>query len=302
MSTGDIITLSCPKCGKTVKVKSDAAGKKVRCPGQDCNTAFTVLRPATATTGMRVQLMTAVGVLFAVIAAVLTIRELKLEPGWIVSMVIVGVVVISEFLKGYLKAAAVALFALAGLATPVLFFVLDRRQDQREMAFYVGCALFFALSCYFVFRTRAVWSQFEPGNESKRAVNLESIVVWFSLIVSSIAFAWVTYYKYLTPLGAEEFIVRRLVFTLFFVVVGVICTVAGRNTAVPFLAAAGLTYMAAGVLKALAYDISHTSGMIRIGVFASCGAVLLLGGFLMTRKSPGSRGQTGGEFTAVIED
>ncbi|MFO0866963.1 MAG: hypothetical protein U0744_20365, partial [Gemmataceae bacterium] len=43
----------------------------------------------------------------------------------------------------------------------------------------------------------------------------------------------------------------------------------------------GMVYLAAGVVKALAYDITHTEGVLRIGVFAGCGAVLLLGAFLM---------------------
>ena len=110
--------------------------------------------------------------------------------------------------------------------------------------------------------------------------------MWFALIAPSIAFSWVTYYKFLTPLRQEEFLVRRLVFTLFFVVVGVICSVLGRSYLLPFLGVTGLIYMAAGVVKALAYDITHTDGVIRIGVFAGCGAVLLLGGFLMMKKAP----------------
>jgi len=52
------------------------------------------------------------------------------------------------------------------------------------------------------------------------------------------------------------------------------------------LGVTGLTYMAAGVAKALAYDMTHLDGFLRIGVFAGCGVVLLLGGFLMMKKTP----------------
>ncbi|MBM3993942.1 MAG: hypothetical protein FJ303_07295 [Planctomycetes bacterium] len=77
-------------------------------------------------------------------------------------------------------------------------------------------------------------------------------------------------------------------------------TIVGRSNFVPFLAITGFTYMAADVLKALAYHISHTDGMLRIGVFAGCGTVLLLGGFLMKLSSSNNEETKG--FAAVIEE
>lgn len=302
MSTAGIISLNCPACGKLLKIKAEMAGQQLNCPKEGCGAAIAV--PGTAVKpgmGLRAQLMLVVGLVFAAIAGVLTIREMQLEAGWIVSLVLIAAVVVAEFLKGQFKAGILVLFTLVGLSTPALFFALERRADHRGMAFYIGTGLFFALSIYFAVRTYSTWRQFEWRNAAKSAINLEGGVVWFALIASSIAFSWATYYKFLTPLGQDELLVRRLVFTLFFVVVGVICSVLGRSYLLPFLGVAGLIYMAAGVAKALAYDLNHTDGNIRIGVFAGSGAVLLLGGFLMTKKAPRPDATAFGA-SAFIED
>ena len=58
--------------------------------------------------------------------------------------------------------------------------------------------------------------------------------------------------------------------------------------------------MAAGMLKALAHDITHTEGPIRIGVFTGCGVVLMLGGFLMMGKTPIT--DAAANASAFIED
>jgi hypothetical protein len=294
MSTVNVITLKCPACGKRLNVKSEMAGRRLACPEQGCGAAIDVPGPANMPglelrTRLMTRLMTVVGLVFTVIAAMLTIRELHLDAGWIISTTLVAVVVLSEFLKGSAKSGMLVVFTLVGLSTPAIFFIIERKLDpdqyQRELAIYVGAMLFFGLSSYLAFRTYSTWSRFNLGNSTHAqiAINLESCVVWFALIISSIACSWVNYYKFLSPLGEEEFLARRLLFTLFFVVVGVICSVFGRNSLLPFLGVTGLIYMAAGVVKALAYDLFKTEGIVRIGVFAGCGAVLLLGGFLMTK-------------------
>lgn len=245
--------------------------------------------------------MVVVGLIFAVIAGVLTIQQLQLHPGWFVSVAILAAIIVAQFLSGIAKTGLLALYTLAGLSTPILFFVFERNEDRKEIVFYAGAALFFVGSCFLIVRNYAVWSQFEWGNTKKSAINSESSLIWFALIASSIAFSWVAYYRFLTLPGQNEFLVRRLVFTLFFVIVGVICAVIGKSYFRPFLGVTGLIYMAAGVVKALVYDISHTDGVIRIGVFAGSGIVLLLGGFLMMKKAPRS-GVAAGSASAFIED
>jgi hypothetical protein len=306
MSTVNVITLKCPGCDKLLKIKADMAGQRLACPKPGCGAAIDVPGvSAEAGLGRRAQLMIVVGLVFAVIAAVLTFRELQFTAAWTIPLTLVAAVVTAEFLKGYAKSGVLAIFTVLGLSTPAFFFILTRGHDltnqQREWAVYIGAGLFFGLSSYLVSRTYSTWRQFDRNNGPTTAVNLESILVWFAVIASSLAFSWMTYYKFLTPLGQEEFIVRRLVFTLFFVVVGVICSVLGRNSPVPFLGVAGLIYMAAGVAKALAYDMTHLTGFLRIGVFAGCGAVLLLGGFLMMKRTPTPAGAAD-SVSPFIED
>jgi hypothetical protein len=210
MSTADIITLNCPACGKPLKIKAEMAGQRLACPKQGCGAPIDVPGSAKTGLGLKVQMMIVVGIVFAFIATVLTIREVQLPAGWIVVMALVAAVVVSQFLKGYAKIAGLAIFTVIGLSTPALFFILDRRghdfSANTEWAFYAGCGLFFAASAYCVFWTYSTWSQFKLGDTEKLKINLESGLVWFALIASSIAFSWVTYYKFLTPLGQEEFL------------------------------------------------------------------------------------------------
>lgn len=305
MSTVEIIELNCPACRKPLKIKAEMAGQRLTCPKQGCGASIDVPGSAKTGLGLNARLMIAVGIVFALIAVILTIQQVELPAGWIVVMALVAAVVVSQFFASYARIAGLAIFTVIGLSTPALFFILDRRghdfSANTEWAFYFGSTLFFVASAFCVFRSYSTWSQFKLGDTEKLAINLESGVVWFALIASSIAFSWVTYYQFFTPMGQQEWIVRRLVFTLFFVVVGVICSVLGRNSLLPFLGITGLIYMAAGVVKALAYDLTHTSGLVRIGVFAGCGVVLLLGGFLMMKKAPRTDASAA-SASAFIED
>lgn len=302
MSAVNVIELNCPSCGKPLKIKREMAGRRLACPKPGCGALFDVpgvvaqeLQP-----GFQAKLMLVLGIVFGVIALGLTIRQLDLYAGWYLLLAIVASIVALEFSSGPAKTGLLFLFSLLGLSTPVLFFRLMKALNENEIVFYAGTVLFLIGSVYLIVRMHGVWSQFEWGSHAKKAINLESCIVWFALIASSVAFWWVNYYKFLTVPAEEEFLARRLLFTLFFVVVGVICSVSGKYSPLPFLGAAGLTYMAVGVVKALAYDIGHTTGMLRIGVFASCGVVLLLGGFLM-KKAARPKLADAGE-SAFIED
>jgi hypothetical protein len=222
--------------------------------------------------------MYVVGFIFVTIAVILTIRELNMGVGWIISILLFAMAITYELLKGFGKTAALVLFALSGIAAPIGFFIV-----KRDIAFYVAIVVFFILSTYLVLRTRNIWSQFEIHNDDKKAMNMESSFVWFALILSSLTFSWATYFKFLTSME-NEFIARRLVFTLFLIVVGIICSVSGRKSPQPFLGIMGLTFIGIGVAKALLYDTTHLIGFLRIAVFAGGGALLLVGGALMRNK------------------
>jgi hypothetical protein len=227
--------------------------------------------------------MHGVGLIFVLIAALLTIKEVDLQPGWIVCLLLLGLAGASEFLKGFVKGGTLVLFAVAGLSTPLLFFLL-RHRPAESLPFYIGTVVFLGLSIHLVFRTRPTWSQFDLRNEENHALNLESAAVWFAVIASSLSCLWSSYYQFLTPFGKEDLIERRLVFTLVLLGIGVVCTLFGRKSLLPFLGIMGLTFLVAGVAKALAYDTTHLTGFLRIGVFAGGGAVLLFGGTLMNKQ------------------
>ena len=222
----EVIELNCPVCGKLLKIKSEMAGRQLHCPKPECGAVISVPGSPDKSPEVNGQFMTSfmisAGIVFALIAAVLAIREINLGVGWIVSLGLVTMVFAAEFFKGYAKTGALALFAILGMATPALFFVLERKPESREFAFFTGSALFFALSVYAVARNARVWGRFDWRNSARTGDNLLSCVVWFAAGFSSISFAWVAYYKFLTSLGQNEFLARRLAFTLFFVVVGVI--------------------------------------------------------------------------------
>ena len=228
------------------------------------------------------RVMYLIGSVFVLIAGLLTIRYMDLAAGWIVSLGLAALVIASEFFRGFIKGGTVALFSLAGLSSPLMFFLL-----QRDTPFYVATVMFFAFAIYLVVRTRSTWSQFNLRNSAKHAINLESAAVWFALIASSLAVSWATYFKFLTTLD-DEYFLRRLAFSLFLLVIGVICTALGRKSLLPFWGVMGLTFIVAGVAKVVAYDTTHLHGLVRIGVFAGGGLVLLLGGVLTKKQSHAS--------------
>lgn len=295
-----VIELTCPSCNRLLKIRPEMAGQQLNCPKADCGASIRVPGTPEKPSDIKFQIMMFVGIVFTLIAAVLAIKEIKLAYGWIISFGLVATVFVSEFFRGYAKTIAIAVFTIVGLSTPTLYFMLERKPDQKEITFFVGTAIFFALSIYLVARNYRTWANFSWNNSDKKGDYLSSIIIWLSVIVSSIAFLWVAYYKFLTSLGQAEHLWRRLVFTLFFVVFGVVASAIGRNRLKPFLGIVGLVYMAAGVIKALAYDISHTDGVIRIGVFAGSGVVLLIGGFFMMKKS--TKPAAINNATAFIED
>jgi hypothetical protein len=280
MSHLDIIALTCPACGRQVQVQPGRAGHQVPCPQEGCGTTIDVPAPVQQGFVVDWRVLSAMGLVFVVIAAFLTIKELHLAAGWIVALLLLALAAASEFLGGLAKAGVLVLFALTGLATPTCFFLL-----HRDPAFYVGTVVFFGLSTYLVVRTRATWSHFDLRKRDQHPVNLESAAVWFGVLASSLAFTWATYFNFLTTL-ADEHIERRLAFTLFLIVVGVVCSVWGRRSPLPFWGLMGLTYLVGGVAKALAYDTTHLGGFLRIGVFAGGGAVLLLGAALLKKGQP----------------
>ena len=296
-------------CCNPLRVKDDLAGRQIKCP--NCGQVTHVPAPPAAATPayggnnanagpqqafvIDARMLSVVGLLFVVIAGWLTARELDLATGWLVALLLLGLAVAAELLHGFLRAVAVLVFALAGVITPIFYFLHHRdiHRDQpfyyyRDQPFYYATVVFLVLSIYLIVRLRKLWSQFDLRDGDKQALNLTSVSVWLALIVSSLAGPWATYFNFFTTLE-DEYIERRLVFTLFLIAVGILCSVVGRKSPQPFFGIMGLTFLVVGVAKALAYDTTHLRGFLRIGVFAGGGVLLLLGGALLkkSQKQPG---------------
>src|SRR5882762_10215467 len=128
MSVANVIELNCPACGKPLKIKAEMAGQRLACPKQGCGAPIDV--PGSANTGefgFRAKLMTAVGLVFAVIALGLTIQQLELHPGWFVSVALVASVVVAQFLTGMARTSTLAVFTLVGLSSPALCFIFEQK-------------------------------------------------------------------------------------------------------------------------------------------------------------------------------
>src|SRR6476619_6234813 len=111
MSTVNAIELTCPACGKLLKVKPEMAGQRLACPKQGCGAPIVVPGQAQkGEFGFRAKLMTAVGIAFAVIALGLTIQQLQLHPGWFVSVALVASVIVAQFLTGVARTVFLAVF------------------------------------------------------------------------------------------------------------------------------------------------------------------------------------------------
>lgn len=218
------------------------------------------------------------GAVFMAVAGLFTIRELELDFGYSIAALLIALAVVAPRLQAQIQSVALAAFGLLGIATPILFLV-----GQRQTGMLVAIGTFCAGSIYLMWRERSKWSSFEPGDKAKLQTNRQSIVIWASMIISSLVFVWAFYFWFLTPLG-DAFLARRLILTVLFVLVGLLLAIRSQRSPLPFLGFAGLAYLGAGVLKAIIYDTTHLTGMLRIGVFAGCGLLLLIGAKIANQK------------------
>jgi len=219
---------------------------------------------------------------FIGIATILTVRELQLELGWSITLLLAALCTGVQFTKASpAKTLTIGAFAALGLSGPVGYFL-----SGREMSFYFATTAYFVGALLLAFRLDPEWRS-APDIEGARGIrfeNLQAGAIGFAAIVSSLSFFWLTYFRYLTSLQ-DEFIARRLIFTLFLLTIGIGLNVAGRARSSTLIGYGGLLYLIAGVAKALAYDTTHLTGFLRIGVFVLGGIVLVCGATLMSTKT-----------------
>jgi len=218
------------------------------------------------------------GALFVATAAVLTVRQLDLGAGYNVSILLVGLFAAAMLLKNTSRVAMHLLFTVAAVVPSVFYLVRASHTD-----WLVAIAVAAVASIILVLHSRSVWMDFDMADHTKQAANLESGAVWVALTFTTLGLFWAFYFHFLTSLN-DNFIERRLIFTLFLILVGIVLSIIGRNRPQPFLSLLGLSYLGVGVAKAIVYDTTHLGGFLRIAVFAGGGLLLLAGGALMNKK------------------
>jgi hypothetical protein len=97
---------------------------------------------------------------------------------------------------------------------------------------------------------------------------------------------WAFYFHFLTTGVAVDSLARRLVPTLAWLGMGLALFLAGRLRATSAATVhTGLALVAVAVTKALAYDTTHLSGGLRVGVLAGAGALLIFAARLRGPRS-----------------
>lgn len=200
----------------------------------------------------------AVGAAFVVTACALALKEIDLAAGYCLALGLALIAATVARIPLTFKPVALTAFSTIGAVAPILYFA-----GERSTPFLAAIATFFAAGVFLFF------TQHKLAREP-----MARAAMWVSLFGGSLALIWATYFRVLTPLN-EAFLARRLILTLFFIACGLVLLTAARGRR--FWAAGGLAYVLVGIIKTLAYDTTHLSGALRIGVFAASGALLLIG-------------------------
>lgn len=225
------------------------------------------------------KLLYSIGAVFLAIAFVLTIRELDLGVGWSISLLLLGLTISAEFYRnGVVHNGSVITFSLMGLLGPGAYFLIGP-----ETSFYVATLVYFVCAMYLNFRFPLKQAPVLEETGQLPAGHVRAIALSFAGTASSMLLLWVTYFRFFT-LMQDEFIARRLYFTIFLLAIGIGLSIMARTRSSKFLGFAGASYLIVAVGKALAYDTTHLTGFLRIGVFALGGVILLLGAGLMSKK------------------
>ena len=117
-----------------------------------------------------------------------------------------------------------------------------------------------------------------------REDKLQGVLLWYGLTAAVLAASWAFYFHFFTLGFASNDIGRRLVLTLGWLVAGVGLVVYGRNRGEGVIRDAGFAFLAVAVGKALVYDTTHLSGMLRVAGLAGAGALMLGGAWLSTHR------------------
>jgi hypothetical protein len=111
----------------------------------------------------------------------------------------------------------------------------------------------------------------------------QRVLAWYGLAVAALVTSFAFYFHFLTIGIAQDELARRGVLTLAWLAAGVGFVLWGRKKGETAIRDAGFLFLAASVGKAVLYDTTHLEGMLRVGLLAIAGVVLLGSGAIATR-------------------
>jgi uncharacterized membrane protein len=116
---------------------------------------------------------------------------------------------------------------------------------------------------------------------------IHNVLLWHGFVLATAVATSALYFQFLT-LGMPDLVERRLVLTMAWLLGGlVMLSVAGR-TGQRAARDAAFALVGLSVAKALIYDSTHLSGMLRVGEFAFAGVLLWTGAWAAARNRSGA--------------
>lgn len=220
------------------------------------------------------------GIIFFLITCILIVKEYKEILGLVLGiMTLVFGILSQRELKFNLNIISSYLFLIMGLISSLIFAYKCFEVKSCDLSFLISVGIIFIFSVVIIITKNKDWL-----SDISYPTIPEAWTYWFGAILGGGFLSWALYYKFLS-LGHEDFIIRRLIITIFWVIIGGILYILGRPKKDFYLSLGGGLFILLGIVKAIIYDMTKLSGGIRILVFAIISCILLgFSFFLKTKK------------------
>jgi Predicted membrane protein (DUF2339) len=126
---------------------------------------------------------------------------------------------------------------------------------------------------------------------STPSLRLHHLLSWHGVALSGLAASFAVYFQVFDAQANpwQDFVARRALFSLLWLLSGVGLVVWGRAQKATEVRDAGFVVLAAGVVKLVTYDSTHLDGVLRVGALAVAGSVLMAAAGLLRRLKPEAR-------------
>lgn len=132
----------------------------------------------------------------------------------------------------------------------------------------------------------------------RRAPKVESgvsrwhrMLSWHGVALAGLVTSFSVYFQVFdaTDLSLQDFVARRAILSLGWLLAGVGLVLFGRGQRATEVRDSGFLVLAAAVSKLLIYDTTHLDGLLRVGALAIAGVVLLASAAAVRRLNSGAR-------------